>query len=359
MTLYRLHVSEFDQGAELLANSDEHARLVAADRYAQLLHRSPDAYLNRATPDGWVRVADSSPIVPLHPPELEPDRSTRLGEHKPLVRVRVYDNHEDRLRLRELSESLSQVRRAIRQLARAQAAHRAEQAMELKLGFAQGRVPEELIDLDVERDDAMEFAIIAARRAVRARWYLTTKHDLNLPELRQADIVWALRDLLEHWHEWKMAERDNFLEDKPWLLTTSAGQRWQQAAGGGRPEGTMNATAAPPPGPSADPDGRIKSWNGIDLDQLSADLEALRDAIAVHEVAAFEWEAPDQAAARKLVGPTMWTLIHTFTTVRGRQARDGVVRWERAWLLAADRTLREQHWVINDEVVGPLPDDDR
>lgn len=96
-----------------------------------------------------------------------------------------------------------------------------------------------------------------------------------------------------------------------------------------------------------------------DLDQLSADLEALRDAIAVHEVAAFEWEAPDQAAARKLVGPTMWTLIHTFTTVRGRQARDGVVRWERAWLLAADRTLREQHWVINDEVVGPLPDDDR
>lgn len=105
--------------------------------------------------------------------------------------------------------------------------------------------------------------------------------------------------------------------------------------------------------------GRIKSWDGIDLDQLSAGLEVLRGAIAAREVAAFEWEAPDQDAATKLVGPTMWTLIHTFTTVRGRNARDGVVRWERAWLLAADRTLREQHWVINDEVVGPLPDDDR
>lgn len=66
---------------------------------------------------------------------------------------------------------------------------------------------------------------------------------------------------------------------------------------------------------------------------------------------------PDEAAAVEPVGPTMWTLIQTFTNLRGRRARDGVVRWERGLLLAADRTLREQHWVINGEVVGPLDED--
>jgi len=223
----------------------------------------------------------------------------------------------------------------------------------LELGFTQGRVPDELVALEVERADAMEFAIVAARRAVGAHRYLTQQRGLVMPEFRQSEMVWALRDLYEHWDEWKVAERDSFANDNRWLLTRSAGKRWDRHSEGQGPEGTFGATAASPPGPAADPHGRITSWNSIDIDRLTEDLTALRDAIAAHEVEAFEWELPDHAAAVELVGPAVLTLIHTFTNLRGRPARDGVVRWERGLLLAAEGAIREQHWLINGEVLGP------
>lgn len=124
-----------------MADSDEHARGVAADQHSQTLHRE------------------------------------------------LYESDKDRHRFGELSESLGQVKRALRQLERAQIAHRAEQIGRLELGFTDGRVPDELVALDVERADAMEFAIVAAKRAAAAHVYLTTERGLEMPEFRQRDMV--------------------------------------------------------------------------------------------------------------------------------------------------------------------------
>jgi hypothetical protein len=268
----------------------------------------------------------------------------------------LYENDSNRRRFGELSESLNQVKLAVRQLERAQAAHRVEQAKRIELDFVDGYCPDELVALGEERTDAMEFAIIASRRAVRAHWYLKTQRGAALPEFRQQDMIWALRDLYEHWHEWKVLERGSFLDDHRWLETKSAGARWDAASGGQRPEGTATYSAGAPPGPFADPSGRIISWSGVNIDELTEDLATLRGAIADLEVAAFEWEHLDEAAAIELVGPTMWTLLQHFTNVRGRRARDGVLRWDRASLVGADRVLREQRWIIDGEVLGPEDD---
>lgn len=354
MPLYHLELanSRF-VGREFFADSDELAREVAADENSQTLHENPAAVVARWDGGTWVPIGDTTPIGPQHPNSpLPASGSPPTGSH-PFVAVKLYEDDLGRLRLGELAESVGQVNRALRQLERAQAAHRVEQAKRLELGFTQGRVPDELVSLQVERADAMEFAIIAARRAVGAHRYLTRQRGLLMPEFRQSELVWALRDLYEHWDEWKVAERDNFADDNRWLLTRSAGKRWEKHAQGQRPEGTFGATAAPPPGSASDPHGRITSWNGIDIDQLTEDLAALRDAIAGHEVQAFEWEMPDQEAAVKLVGPEVFTLIHMFTNLRGRPARDGVVRWEREMLLSAEAAIRERNWFINGEVLGP------
>lgn len=60
-----------------------------------------------------------------------------------------------------------------------------------------------------------------------------------------------------------------------------------------------------------------------------------------------------RAAARELLGPTVWNHLHWFTTVRGRRMGDGVVRWERALLLAADRKIRDQRWLVDGLFLGP------
>ena len=271
--------------------------------------------------------------------------------------VQLYEDDPGRHRLTELTESLGQVELAIRQLVRAQTAHRAEQSKRAEVGFVDGNPTQDLMALEIERSDQMEFAIIAARRAVRAHYYLSSKRNLPLPEFRQQEKIWALRDLYEHWNEWRVEERESFANDNRWLAATSAGPRWAKASGGRRPIGEMTMTAAAPPD-FFDPEGRITVWNSIDIDQLTADLETLRAAIQEHRERAFEWELLDQSAAIELVGPTMWTLIATFTDVRGRRALDGVVRWERALLLAADRAIREQRWIIDGQVVGPRGEHD-
>ncbi|WP_395695041.1 hypothetical protein [Nocardioides sp.] len=265
---------------------------------------------------------------------------------RPFLPAKVYEDEPGRLRFGELAECLGQIELALRQLSRAQAAHRAEQSRRVDLGYRnEGRLPDELVALGTERADAMEFAIVAARRAVRAHFYLA-RRGATLPEFRQQEMVWALRDLYEHWHEWKVEERESFLNDNRWLRTSSAGARWAEASGGQRPEGTMGYTAGPPDNP-IDPASRLTSWNSIDLDQLTEDLESLRDAVESLRRDAFEWELLDEEAAIQLVGPQAWTYIALFTSVRGRRAVDGVVRWERAMLLGAVRALVER-WGVEE-----------
>lgn len=354
MRLYHLKLPDGTfVGVEFRANSDQEAREIAADRNSRTLRTHPNAVVARWGGEAWLPIADTTPIAPrqLHTPPSAPKPAP--AEPDTFEKVNIYAVDPNRLRFGELSECLNQVSRALRQLERAQAAHRHEQARRLELGFTQGRVPDELVGLAVERADAIEFAIVAARRAVGARRYLTRQRGLAMPELRQSEKIWALRDLYEHWDEWKVAERDSAADDNRWLLTKSAGKRWERHSEGHKPYGDFGATAAPPPGPPADPDGRITDWNGVNIDELTEDLRALRDAIATQEAAAFEWEMPDRAAAIELVGPTVFTLIHAFTNLRGRPARDGVERWERGQLLAADHAIREQRWVINGDVLGP------
>jgi hypothetical protein len=331
--LYRLVDEDREWwGGQVLARSDEDARLKASDRESDTLHKRPHLRLEHflGQDRGWELLDDAEPIVPAHPP---------TPPHPPLDRspteiapVDLFEHQPERLRLGEITVARRQVLRAIRQLARAQESHRAEQARRVELGFVDGLVPDDLVALDIERSDAMTFAVLAIRQAIRARFYLTSR-GLDLPAIRQDDEFRALRDLTEHWDGWEVLHRHSYASDERWLRTP-AGRRWAEATGGRRPHGGLSYSGGPPP--DHDPNSRITSWNGIDIDHATEDLQKLLEAIEGPENEAFEYEWPDeQAAVEAAGGPAVWTLIRVFTTLRGRKTRDGTVRFERADVLAA------------------------
>lgn len=156
----------------------------------------------------------------------------------------------------EFATALGYVERALRQLARARAAHQAHLAERERLGFKSGRVPQSMVELGTDFDDAITFAIAAARQAIRARTLLA-KRGAELPHVRQADAVVALRDLDEHWDEWRTRPHDGTILDDDRWTAINAGRRWARIAGV-RPEGHMSYSGT-------GTDAVVENWSGIEI----------------------------------------------------------------------------------------------
>ena len=168
----------------------------------------------------------------------------------------------------ELAVARARVARALRQLVRAQEAHRAERQERLDQHFESGIVPESIMALATDFDDAMTFAVVAAHSAARSHDHLSHRLATPLPELRQLDALEALRNADEHWDEWTIFRPQPFGEDQRWRLVHSA-RAYEEKQGRG-PYGGMSYTDAADGVPS-----RVTSWHVLDVDQLTADLEDL------------------------------------------------------------------------------------
>lgn len=229
---------------------------------------------------------------------------------------------------------LARVQLALRQYVRVNTTLTAAWRLREEMGFTEGVVPREIVDADVDTEDAGYFLIVALRSAARGQRVLQ-RAGVELPTIRGWEQLKALRDLHEHWDGW--ATEPYGISDEPWRRS-KAGQEWSKFSDT-RPEGGWGWTAAP------DGTCRMGYFRGLELDPIVKDLEALKDAVADLERRAFEYEHLTVEEAAELVGGGRLTAIFWFTSLRAHPARDGVHRLDREQLL---RSLK----MVNDNLPG-------
>jgi hypothetical protein len=243
-----------------------------------------------------------------------------------------------------LLHALNHTQRAIRQLERADAAWTISWKERLRvIPFGKTtRTPPELIKLDTDFDDAMTFAISAARHAILGRGMLEHA-GLTLPPVTQAKAIVALRDLHEHWVDWMILDppEDRAADER--YLAINAGRRWHSQVGRAPGEHGMGARQQT--------DGRevVTTWQGVDIALLRRELEQLAAAVEVLEVEAYEAHMLDDVAAAQLVGAEMWARIRL--RIAHAPARDEVVRWQREAVLAIADVFQR----FDDEGPASLP----
>jgi hypothetical protein len=226
-----------------------------------------------------------------------------------------------------LNGVLQQIDRSLRQLERAQAAHRAawaERQRVIPVNAGPVRPPQSLVDLDTDFNDAMVFAISAIRQALRARALLEAR-GLQPPPVTQSGAIVELRNLEEHWDRWKILDPTPGVVWDERHLETDMGQRWASKTGA-RPWGSMSAGVGP--------DGleQVHTYSSLELQSIRADLKRLRDFVTPLELAAYEYGMLDAASAAELVGEAMWARI--WGNIAHARGRDEVLRWQRAKVIA-------------------------
>jgi hypothetical protein len=175
-----------------------------------------------------------------------------------------------------LLQAEGRITRALRQEARMQEGHAAEDAERKRLGPIRGRAPESLEVLGRDFEDERYFFLVSARQAVSSRQLLVDL-GFTVPAIRREDALIAWRDILEHW------------DDDARGVPVRAKKKWTQSGVSGDPGSHWVYT----------PDDGIKEMNGISLVELKEDLSALLDAVKALEEVAFnaDWPTREQAAA--------------------------------------------------------------
>ena len=163
----------------------------------------------------------------------------------------------------ELSACWLRVERAARQVRRAQQAFLRDQ-QQLGALSAPGSMSASEQEAFLDFVDAMAFAVMAANQANQAQRYLADR-GIELPRLTDAELIWSLRDLEQHWDEW-LPQRDRPEHaEKPWLRTRRAGKRFENARPTNWTEGLYFGH---------DPHG-LAEWNGLNVRRLSSELAEL------------------------------------------------------------------------------------
>jgi hypothetical protein len=208
-------------------------------------------------------------------------------------------------------------------------------ALRASMGFAEGVVPEPIIEADQETEDAGHFLIVALRSAARGHQVLK-RAGVDVPEIREWEKLAALRNLHEHWDGWETEPYG--LSDEPWRRS-KAGETWARLAEGKPTRGSMSFG-------DPDPDGvrRLHSFRGLELASLLDDLETLREVVVALEQQAFEYEVPSLEQAAELIGGQRLTAAQWFVTgFRPIRARDGLLRYRREEVLEAARMV-DANW---------------
>ncbi len=173
--------------------------------------------------------------------------------------------HDYAEQLRYANETIAHIERAQRQERRLQRAYRRmmdkHEAIDLKATGSKFAPPEWVKPI-TKFDDELYFFIVELRQVLRGREVM--KHlGFDMPEVRQAGLVEAWRNVAEHW------------DDPPKGTPIRAMEHW------------LTESDDDEPGLSYSGDNKLREVSGLRLKRVRKDLRALR--AAVGEVSEREW----------------------------------------------------------------------